>query len=112
MASTKYCATECLLPLITATLQLTATFHFRFAKLDWAEHNLVMLTGCKRLSASRVGCVFLTSPPLAKDILCSVWCNDKDTANTFPPVVGLEDPVAMLGAVHGKKAYTSLKPLL
>lgn len=51
----------------------TDSFDFRFAKLDWAEHKSVMLTGCKRLSASRVGCVFLTSPPLAKDILCSVW---------------------------------------
>lgn len=30
-------------------------------------------------------------------------CNGKDTANAFPPVVGLGEPVAVLGAVHGKK---------
>lgn len=111
MASTKYCATECLLSVIAATLPLTTTFDFRFAGLDWVEHGSVMLTGCKRRVGS-VGCAFLTSPPLAKDVFVVCGCNDKDTANTFPPVVGLGYPVAMLGAVHGKKAYTSLKPLL
>lgn len=37
-------------------------------------------------------------------------CNDKDIANAFPTVVGLGAPVAMLGAVHRKKPYPSLKP--
>lgn len=73
MVSTKYCATECLLLVMTAALQLATIFHFRFARLDSAEHSLVMLTGCKRLPVSRVGCVFLTSPPLARGHLCSVW---------------------------------------
>lgn len=73
VASTKYCATECLLSVITAAFQLTSTFDFRFARRDSAEHSQVMLTGCKRLSVSRMGCAFFTSPPLAKDVLCSVW---------------------------------------
>lgn len=41
--STKRCATECLLSVITATLQLTTTFDFRFARVDLAVHSSVVL---------------------------------------------------------------------
>lgn len=51
------------------------TFDFRFARLDLTEQ----FSGADRmqmLSVSRmgsVGCACLTSPPLARDVLGSVW---------------------------------------
>lgn len=103
MASTKYCATECLLPVITATLLLTALIS---GLQNWTGQNIIWWCWQDAKGFLQAEWAVCFSPvhlwPRTYFVVCG--CHDKDTANTFPPVVGLEDPVAMLGAVHGKRS--------
>lgn len=59
---------------------------------------------------SRMGCVLLAIPP--KTGFVASRCNDKETLNALPPVVGLGAPVTVLGAVWTKEPYLRLKPQL